>query len=90
MSNTKKVRPLSQGALEVLEMLQNIKVGTIIDIKNNGLEKVNSSHLTALENRGLVSSQLKEIEVVQVVKRKVKEYTITENGLKVDINTETD
>lgn len=90
MSKTKKVRPLSQGALDALGVLQNIKVGTIIDIKNNGLENVNSSQLTALETRGLVKSELKEIEVVQVVRRTVKEYTITDSGLETNTSPETD
>ena len=72
---------LSLETIKALEMLKVEKSATAKKLKDLGFEKVNSSHLKALENRGLVVSKDVEIEVVVVQKRKVKEYTITEKGL---------
>ncbi len=72
---------LSLGAIRALEMLKVEKSATAKDLKDLGFEKVNSSHLKALENRGLITSKDVEIEVITKQKRKVKEYTITEKGL---------
>lgn len=78
MSKEKKVAPLSQGALDALEMLKGNPDGlTIADMKALGL-KANSSHLTALRNRGLIESEEVEIEVPVVQKRKVQKYRIKE------------
>ena len=72
---------LSAETMKALEMLKVEKSATAKKLKDLGFENVNSSHLKALENRGLVVSKDVEIEVVVVQKRKVKEYTITEKGL---------
>ena len=72
---------LSLETIRALEMLKVEKSATAKKLKDLGFENVNSSHLKALENRGLVVSKDVEIEVVVVQKRKVKEYTITEKGL---------
>ena len=79
---------LSLEAIKALEMLKVEKSATAKKLKDLGFENVNSSHLKALENRGLVESKDVEIEVVVVQKRKVKEYTITEKGLETKFETE--
>ena len=76
---------LSLETIRALEMLKVEKSATAKKLKELGFENVNSSHLKALENRGLVVSKDVEIEVVVVQKRKVKEYTITEKCLTVKI-----
>lgn len=75
----KKVAKLSEGALKALEMLKG-GVNTAEGLKKLGFEGLNSAHLKALENRGLVSAVEVEKEVITTVKRKVKEYTITDEG----------
>ena len=79
---------LSAETIKALEMLKVEKSATAKKLKDLGFETVNSSHLKALENRGLVTSKDVEIEVVVVQKRKVKEYTITEKGLETKFETE--
>lgn len=71
---SKKTRPLSDGAKRALEMLKEHGDLTISGMKELGFDNVNSSHLTALKNRGLVYSEPVEIEVVSVSKRKVQQY----------------
>ena len=75
-----KVNKLSEGASKVLEALKEVGTATAMELKEKGLEKLNSAHLVALSNRGLVVSEDVIIEVPTVVKRKVKAYTITEKG----------
>lgn len=75
-----KVNKLSEGASKVLEALKEVGTATAMELKEKGLDKLNSAHLTALVNRGLAVSKDVQVEVVTVVKRKVKAYTITEKG----------
>lgn len=77
---TKKVAKLSEGSLKALEMLKG-GTNTAQGLKELGFEGLNSAHLKALENRGLVTAVEVEKEVVTVVRRKVKEYTITDDGM---------
>ena len=84
-----KLAKLSEGALKTLEAIKTAgKSITAYELKALGLEGLNSAHLKALENRGLVTAVEVEKEVVTVVKRKVKEYTITEKGLEKDVEGE--
>lgn len=69
-------RPLSEMSEKALELLKSGETLTVADIKGKGLEKINSSHLTALVTRGLVEAVDTVIEVPTIVKRKVKAYTI--------------
>ena len=80
----KKVRALSVGAIEVLEALKTAGAGTAASLKEAGVTGLNSAHLTALVNRGFAVAEEVELEVMQVQKRKVKQYTITELGLKTE------
>lgn len=74
----KKVAALSAKALEVLEVLKNSdKALTLADLKAS-VANLNSSHLTALRNRNLVSADSVEKEVVTVAKRTVNVYTAVE------------
>ena len=70
-----KVRELSEKAKEILKVLQEQgKELTIQDLKDLGVENPNGSHLTALETRGLITSQVVERVVPKTVK--VKGYTV--------------
>ena len=84
-----KLAKLSEGALNALEAIKTAGKGvTASELKELGLEGLNSAHLKALENRGLVTAVEIEKEIVTVVKRKVKEYTITEKGLTGNVEGE--
>jgi len=72
----KKVAELSAKAKEVLEALTNSESAlTLAEIKEL-VPNVNSSHLTALRNRELVSADKVEKEVITVAKRTVNTYSI--------------
>jgi predicted transcriptional regulator len=72
---TKKERALSEGAVEVLELLKNSETPmTLAEIKET-IPTANSSHLTALANRDLVTADKVEKEVATITKRKVNIYT---------------
>lgn len=71
---------LSEKALEVLEMLKDGSTVTVAELKERGVEGLNSAQLTALVKRGLVSAEKVTVEVPTVVKRKVNAYTVTEAG----------
>ena len=70
---------LSPKSLEVLEILKGSNQAvTMSDLNLDGL---NSAHLTALVNRGLVTADKVVVEVPTVVKRKVNAYTLTDKGM---------
>ena len=71
---------LSALSLEALRLLKDASM-TASDLKDLGLNDINSAHLTALTNRGLISADKVEVEVPTVVKRKVNRYTITDKGM---------
>ena len=74
MAKTKN--ELSEGAKRALEVLQeNEGSMTLAEIKES-FPEVNSSHLTALRNRGLVEGTKTEKEVVSVTTRKVLVYSV--------------
>jgi predicted transcriptional regulator len=74
----KKVAALSEKALEVLAVLTaSDKALTLAELKET-VKDLNSSHLTALRNRNLVSADSVEKEVVTVAKRTVNVYTAVE------------
>jgi predicted transcriptional regulator len=76
MANQKSLSPKS------LEALQILKEGTFTmnELVERGLDNLNSANLTALVNRGLISSEQVVVEVPTVVKRKVNAYTLTDKG----------
>jgi len=80
MAKVAKVAKLSEGAVGALEALKVAGVATASELKAKGLEGLNSAHLTALVARGLATAVEVEREVVAIVKRTVKEYTVTELG----------
>ena len=79
-----KTRELSAKAKEVLEVLRaSEKALTLAELKEV-VADLNSSHLTALRNRNLVSAEEVEKEVVTVVKRKVNSYSVTATAEEVE------
>ena len=70
---------LSQKSVEALQILKE-GTFTMSDMANRGIENLNSAHLTALVNRGLVETTQVVVEVPTVVKRKVNAYSLTEKG----------
>lgn len=68
-------QPLSPTATEVLEVLTKSDAPLTLEEVKEFVPNANPSHLTALRNRGLVSSEKVTKEVPTVVKRKVNEYT---------------
>ena len=75
---SKQKTPLSEGAKLALATLIANGPMTIAQMKVLGID-ANSSHLTALKNRGLIDSETVEIEVPTITKRKVQLYTIVKN-----------
>ena len=72
----KKVAELSAKSLEALEVLKaSEKALTLAELKEV-VADLNSSHLTALRNRNLVSADSVEKEVVTVAKRTVNVYSV--------------
>ena len=66
--------PLSEGAKTVLKALKENGTMTLAEMKEKGFN-ANSSHFTALENRGLIKSVKVTKEVPVMTKRTVNEYT---------------
>lgn len=75
MANQKVLSPKS---LEVLQALKGIEGGVTMNDLN--IENLNSAHLTALVNRGLVVAEKVTVEVPTIAKRKVNAYSLTEKG----------
>jgi len=71
----KKVRELSPKAKEVLAVLQASETALTLAELKDLVPNLNSSHLTALANRDLVSTEKVTKEVVTVTKREVNSYT---------------
>lgn len=70
---------LSPKSLEVLEILKGSNQA--ITMSELNLDGLNSAHLTALVNRGLITADKVVVEVPTVVKRKVNAYTLTDKGM---------
>lgn len=76
MANSKVLSPKS---LEVLEVLKGLDGAVTMNDLN--LDGLNSAHLTALVNRGLVVADKVVVEVPTIAKRKVNAYTLTDKGM---------
>lgn len=72
-------KPLSTMSLKVLQSLADSEA-TVAELKEAGLEGLNSAHLTALVNRGFVEAEKVTVEVPTIVKRKVNRYRVTDKG----------
>ena len=70
---------LSQKSVEALQILKE-GTFTMNDMVSRGIEGLNSAHLTALVNRGLVETTQVVVEVPTITKRKVNAYSLTEKG----------
>ena len=75
MANQKVLSPKS---LEVLQVLKGVE--SPMTMNELQVENLNSAHLTALVNRGLVVAEKVVVEVPTIAKRKVNAYTLTEKG----------
>lgn len=71
---------LSQKSVEALQILKE-GTFTMNELANRGVEGLNSAHLTALVNRGLVETNQVVVEVPTIAKRKVNAYSLTDKGL---------
>lgn len=78
-------KPLSSMSLKALEILQGGEYTANEMKEDGGLESLNSAHLTALVNRGLITSEKITVEVPTVVKRKVNRYRITDKGRGIEV-----
>lgn len=74
-------KPLSGMSLKALEVLRKGDA-TANELKEQGLEGLNSAHLTALVNRGYITAEKVTVEVPTIVKRKVNKYQVTDKGRK--------
>lgn len=72
-----KETPLSETATKVLEFVRENPETTMADIKKE-IPNANPAHLNALRNRGLVSAEKIEKEVLVTTKRKVLSYSPVE------------
>lgn len=74
---------LSVISIQVLNVMNVLGTATAKDLKKEGIEKLNSSHLVALKNRELIE-QLDEKKIVVCsecgAKSKDTQYRITELG----------
>lgn len=74
----RKLKPLSAGAVAVYEaMVEAGKPLTMAELKDLGIA-ANPAHFTALRNRGLITAEQVEREVVSVQTRKVNEYALVD------------
>ena len=72
----KKRAELSAGAKEVFDALKASGASLTLAELKELVPSANSSHLTALRNRDMVSAESTEKEVVTVAKRTVNVYSV--------------
>lgn len=72
----RKTKALSDGAIKAFNLLKEHGALTVAEMKELGFQGANSSHLTALKNRGFVQNETVEVEMVSVSKRKVQNYSL--------------
>ena len=74
-----KFAPLSDSARKALKGLKEHGSLTLKELNEITGEKFNSSTLNALKNRGLVDTELKQVEVKVVRKDTVNVYTFAKD-----------
>lgn len=75
----KTFAPLSEVAQAIYDLM--VKEGrplTLAEVRELGIDNANSSHFTALRNRGLITADDVEKEVVEVKTRTVKIYSLVD------------
>lgn len=75
----KTFAPLSEVAQAIYDLM--VKEGrplTLAEVRELGIANANSSHFTALRNRGLITADDVEKEVVEVKTRTVKIYSLVD------------
>lgn len=76
----KTFAPLSDMAQAIYDLM--VKEGrplTLADVRAAGIDGANSAHFTALRNRGLITADDVEKEVVEVKTRTVKIYSLADS-----------
>jgi DNA-binding transcriptional ArsR family regulator len=82
-----KQNPLTEGAIRALNALKKAKGPvTLADINAKLDQPIASAHLTSLKRRGLISTDITEVEVTRV--QKVNTYTLTSDGKSFDPNSD--
>jgi predicted ArsR family transcriptional regulator len=78
-----KKTPMTEGAIRALNALKKAKGPvTLADINAKLDTPIASAHLTSLKRRGLIASDVVEVEVTRV--QKVNTYTLTSDGKSFD------
>ena len=75
----KTFAPLSEAAQAIYDLM--VKEGrplTLAEVRELGIDNANSAHFTALRNRGLITADDVEKEVVEVKTRTVKIYSLVD------------
>lgn len=75
----KTFAPLSEAAQAIYDLM--VKEGrplTLAEVRELGIDNANSAHFTALRNRGLITAEDVEKEVVEVKTRTVKIYSLVD------------
>lgn len=76
----KTFAPLSEVAQAIYDLM--VKEGrplTLAEVRELGIDNANSAHFTALRNRGLITAEDVEKEVVEVKTRTVKIYSLADS-----------
>ena len=76
----KTFAPLSEVAQAIYDLM--VKEGrplTLAEVRELGIDNANSAHFTALRNRGLITADDVEKEVVEVKTRTVKIYSLADS-----------
>lgn len=76
----KTFAPLSEAAQAIYDLM--VKEGrplTLAEVRELGIDNANSAHFTALRNRGLITADDVEKEVVEVKTRTVKIYSLADS-----------
>lgn len=76
----KTFAPLSEAAQAIYDLM--VKEGrplTLAEVRELGIDNANSAHFTALRNRGLITAEDVEKEVVEVKTRTVKIYSLADS-----------
>ena len=74
-----KETKLSKASKQAFEVLKEKGSMTFKQLRDE-IDGLNPAHLTALTNRALVDAVKVEVEEIQTVKRKVNQYSVSENA----------
>lgn len=79
----KTVAPLSPVAVAILDLMKaENRPLTLEEVRALGIADANPSHFTALRNRGYITSEKVEKEVMRLVKSEINVYTLVDTDAK--------